>query len=150
MDNNENILYTATIDWNPWIEKYGKPGLSTNVFEVNNQKYLLFHSYITNNGFNLKYYVGVLKLKDDLTPIGYVEDSLFGSVENYENKIFREYFDWKRKLDMFPTIVDVIFPMTVKVDEKNINIYCGINDCISAKIIISHDIFHCFIKNSSI
>lgn len=141
MDSNENIIYKKQINLQPWIEKYGNPGLSTNVFEVDGIKYLLFHSYTTKNGINLKYYVGVLKLKDDLTPIGYCNDPLFGSVEGYETQIFRNYFDWKRKLDTTPTIVDVIFPMTVTVNDNDINIYCGVNDCICVKIIINKKLY---------
>jgi hypothetical protein len=137
MDTNENIIYKKQINLQPWIEKYGNPGLSTNVFEINGIKHLLFHSYVTHNGINLKYYVGILKLNDDLTPIEYCNDPLFGSVEGYENQIFRNYFDWKRKLDIIPTIVDVIFPMTVTTDRDNINIYSGINDYVCLKIVIN-------------
>ena len=45
MDNNENIIFEKQINWQPWIEKYGNPGLSTNVFDVDEKKYLLYHSY---------------------------------------------------------------------------------------------------------
>jgi hypothetical protein len=148
MDSNENVLFTYDINWTPWIEKYGNPGLSTNVFELDGKKYLLFHSYITRNGISLKYYVGVLKLNNNLIPIGYYNMPLFESVEDNNIVIFQNYFNWKRKLDPTPTITDIIFPMNINVNdiEKNINIYAGINDCIAAKITILYDEYFNFIK----
>ena len=94
MDSNENLLFTYDINWTPWIEKYGNPGLSTNVFELDGKKYLLFHSYITRNGISLKYYVGVLKLNNNLIPIGYYNMPLFESVEDNNIVIFQNYFNF--------------------------------------------------------
>ena len=58
LDNNETIVYKNHINWLPWISRYGNPGLSTNVFDVYGQKYLLFHSYIPAGPKYFKYYVG--------------------------------------------------------------------------------------------
>jgi len=142
MDNNENILYTATIDWNPWIEKYGKPGLSTNVFEVNNQKYLLFHSYVKLEENYLKYYVGLLKLNDNLMPIGYVTDPLFESNKEYTDELLlNSLWEW-RNTELAKTVkYEVIFPMNVIVNNDTINIYCGINDCSAGIISIDKNNF---------
>jgi FkbM family methyltransferase len=148
MDNDENILCTATIDWNPWIEKYGKPGLSTNVFEVNNQKYLLFHSYINLEENYLKYYVGLLKLNDDLIPIGYFIDPLFEANKEYTDDLLLDsLWEW-RNTELAKTVkYEVIFPMSVSVDDSNINIYSGLNDCSAVKITISGQSFIETIKN---
>jgi len=142
MDNDENILCTATIDWNPWIEKYGKPGLSTNVFEVNNQKYLLFHSYINLEENYLKYYVGLLKLNDDLIPIGYFIDPLFDSNKEYtDESLLDSLWEW-RNTELAKTVkYEVIFPMNVSVDDSNINIYSGLNDCSAVNIKIDKQKF---------
>ena len=77
MDNNENIIYKKQINLQPWIEKYGNPGLSTNVFEVDGIKYLLFHSYVWFSRLHFKYFIGLLRLNDDLSPLGYVYKPLF-------------------------------------------------------------------------
>jgi hypothetical protein len=129
LDNYENVIFKKQINWDPWIEKYGKPGLSTNVFEIDEKKFLLFHSYVTKNGISLKYYVGLLQLDVDLHPIGYYNRPLFNSTEYYDHILFIKYFNWKRKLDPTPTIADIIFPMNVIIDDVYINVYSGLNDC---------------------
>jgi hypothetical protein len=147
IDSNENIIYKKEINLQPWIKKYGKPGLSSNVFDIDGNRYILYHSYKSINGVNLKYYSGILKLNASLHPMCYTSDSLFPSVEDYERETFINYFNWKRKLHRCPTIVDVIFPMNVIVDDEYVNIYSGINDCICANIKIDKQLFIDKIKN---
>jgi hypothetical protein len=148
MDKDESVLFTYDIDWNPWIEKYGNPGLSTNVFEVDCRKYLLFHSYRCLNGVNLRYYVGVLELNNDLTPIGYFNDPLFGSIESYDVQTFVNYFNWKRSLKTFPTVVDAIFAMSTVVYADKIDFYCGISDCNAAKLATTTENFKNWCESS--
>jgi len=147
LTDGESVQYKKEINWNPWIKKYGKPGLSSNIFDIDGNRYILYHSYKSINGVNLKYYSGILKLNESLHPICYTSDSLFSSVEDYERETFINYFNWKRKLHSCPTIVDVIFPMNVIVDDEYVNIYSGINDCICANIKIDKQLFIDKIKN---
>ena len=79
----------------------------------------------------------------------YTSDSLFPSVEDYDRETFINYFNWKRKLHSCPTIVDVIFPMNVIVDDEYVNIYSGINDCICANIKIDKQLFINVMKNAN-
>ena len=146
---DETVHYKKEINWNPWIKKYGKPGLSSNVFDIDGNRYILYHSYKSINGVNLKYYSGILKLNESLHPICYTSDSLFPSVEDYDRETFINYFNWKRKLHSCPTIVDVIFPMNVIVDDEYVNIYSGINDCICANIKIDKQLFINVMKNAN-
>ena len=146
---DETVHYKKEINWNPWIKKYGKPGLSSNVFDIDGNRYILYHSYKSINGVNLKYYSGILKLNESLHPICYTSDSLFPSVEDYDRETFINYFNWKRKLHSCPTIVDVIFPMNVIVDDEYVNIYSGINDCICANIKIDRQLFINAMKNAN-
>ena len=92
IDSNENIIYKKEINLQPWIKKYGKPGLSSNVFDIDGNRYILYHSYKSINGVNLKYYSGILKLNASLHPMCYTSDSLFPSVEDYERETFINYF----------------------------------------------------------
>jgi len=149
LTDDESVQYKKEINWNPWIKKYGKPGLSSNIFDIDGNRYILYHSYKSINGVNLKYYSGILKLNGSLHPICYTSDSLFPSVEDYDRETFINYFNWKRKLHSCPTIVDVIFPMNVIVDNEYINIYSGINDCICANIKIDRQLFINVMKNAN-
>jgi len=135
---------------NPWIKKYGKPGLSTNVFEINGSKYLIYHSYDYNNGINLIYYCGVLKLNSLFNPISYTSIPMFPSMVKFDIETMLNYYNWKRKLDSFSTIVDVVFPMSVVVDDTHVNIYSGINDCICANIKIDKNLFVEKVKKSMV
>lgn len=147
MDHKENIVFKYQVNWDDWSKIYGKPGLSTNVFEVDGAKYLLYHSYDYNNGINLIYHCGVLKLNSLFNPISYTPIPLFPSMNRFDIQTMVSYYNWKRKLDTFPTIVDVVFPMSVVVDDNNLNIYSGINDCICANIKIDKNFFVEKIKN---
>ena len=141
MDHKENIVFKYQVSWDDWSILYGKPGLSTNIFEVDGAKYLLYHSYDYNNGINLIYHCGVLKLNSLFNPISYTPIPLFPSMNRFDIPTMVSYYNWKRKLDTFPTIVDVVFPMSVVVDDSNLNIYSGINDCICANIKIDKKLF---------
>ena len=141
IDRNEHVTFKSDINWNPWIEKYGKPGLSTNVFEVDGSRYLIYHSYDYNNGINLIYHSGILKLNELFNPVAYTHTTMFPSMNKFDIKTMLDYYNWKRKLDSFPTIVDVIFPMSVIVDDTHVNIYSGINDFICANVKIDKNLF---------
>ncbi len=142
LDNNENVIFKKQINWTPWIEKYGNPGLSTNIFNVDGKKYILFHSYNNKNGINLKYHCGLLLLDDDLNPFAYTIDSLFPSFDGYDVLNYKSYFNWKRTISLAcPTIVDVVFPMNVTVDDDNVTMYAGINDFICGRIKIEKNLF---------
>ena len=141
LDNYENVIFKNQINWDPWIEKYGNPGLSTNIFEINESKYLIYHSYDYNNGINLIYHCGILKLNSLFNPISYTSLPLFPTMAKFDIETMLNYYNWKRKLNAFPTIVDVVFPMSVIVDDVNINIYAGINDCICVNIKIEKNMF---------
>ena len=147
MDNNENIIFEKQINWQPWIEKYGNPGLSTNVFDVDEKKYLLYHSYKNINRINLTYYCGILCLDDNLNPIAYTSNCIFPSFNGYQSAEYLSYFNWKRSLLCSPTIVDVVFPMNIIVDSDHLHIYAGINDFASAHIKIIKSSFIDIIKN---
>ena len=147
MDNNENIIFEKQINWQPWIERYGTPGLSTNVFDVDEKKYLLYHSYKNINGINLTYYSGILCLDDNLNPIAYTSNCIFPSFNGYQSAEYLSYFNWKRSLLCSPTIVDVVFPMNIIVDSDHLHIYAGINDFASAHIKIIKSSFIDKIKN---
>lgn len=149
MDNNENIIYKKEINWQPWIEKYGNPGLSTNVFDVDEKKYLLYHSYKNINGINLTYYCGILCLDDNLNPIAYTSNCIFPSFNGYQSAEYLSYFNWKRSLLCSPTIVDVVFPMNIIVDSDHLHIYAGINDFASTHIKIIKSSFIEYINNTT-
>lgn len=141
IDSNENVVYKKQINWNPWIEKYGSPGLSTNVFEVNGIKYLLFHSYIWFGRLYYKYFIGLLRLNDDLSPVGYAYKPFFEASREYvDNTLLNDLWSW-RKTELCEVVkYEVIFPMTVFVDD-NINVYSGLNDCSAVNIKIDKQLF---------
>jgi len=144
MDTNENIIF----NWQPWVERYGNPGLSTNVFEVDGIKYLLFHSYVWFSRLHFKYFVGLLRLNDDLSPVGYAYKPLFEANREYsDNTILNDLWNW-RKTELCESVkYEVIFPMNVVVDDLNINIYSGLNDCSAVNIKIVKQLFIDKIKN---
>lgn len=148
MDNNENVIFKKQINWQPWIEMYGPPGLSTNVFEVDSIKYLLFHSYIPVGRLYYKYFVGLLRLNDDLSPLGYAINPLFESNREYsDSTLLNDLWNW-RKTDLCEVVkYEVIFPMNVIVDDTNINIYSGLNDCSAVNIKVDKQLFIDKIKN---
>ena len=149
MDNNENIIYKKQINWQPWINRYGNPGLSTNVFDVNGKKYLLYHSYKNINRINLTYYCGILCLDDNLNPIAYTSNCIFPSFNGYQSAEYLSYFNWKRSSLCFPYIVDVVFPMNINMDFDHLHIYAGINDFVSAHIKITKSSFIEYINNTT-
>jgi hypothetical protein len=150
MDKNENILFTSDIDWNPWIEKYGKPGLSTNIFEIENKKYLLFHSYISLDTLYFKYYIGILKLDDNLNAIDYIKDPLFESNKSYsDSKLLESLWEWRNTKLASVVKYEVIFPMTTIVTNDQICIYSGLNDCSAVILKINKLLFTEYITNNT-
>lgn len=148
MDHDENNIYKKQIHWQPWIERYGNPGLSTNVFEVNGIKYLLFHSYVWFSRLHFKYFIGLLRLNDDLSPIGYAINPLFEANREYsDNTLLNDLWSW-RKTDLCEVVkYEVIFPMNVVVDRDSINIFSGLNDCSAVNIKINLSDFITKISN---
>lgn len=149
MDTKEDIIYKKQINLQPWIEKYGNPGLSTNVFEVDGIKYLLFHSYVWFSRLHFKYFIGLLRLNDDLSPMGYAYEPLFEASREYSDvTLLNDLWQW-RKTELCETVkYEVIFPMNVVVDDNDLNIYSGLNDCSSVKIKLNKKIFIEKIKNT--
>ena len=148
MDSSENIIYKKQINLQPWIEKYGNPGLSTNVFEVDGIKYLLFHSYVWFGRLHYKYFIGLLRLNDDLSPIGYTYNPLFEANREYsDHTLLNDLWNW-RKTEMCEVVkYEVIFPMNVIVDGTKVNIYSGLNDCSGVNIKIDKELFINKVKN---
>ena len=148
MDNNENIIFEKQINWQPWIERYGTPGLSTNIFEIDNIKYLLFHSYIPLGRLYFKYFIGLLRLNDDLSPLGYAYKPLLEANREYsDSSLLNDLWTWRRT-ELCETVkYEVIFPMNVVVDNVNINIYSGLNDCSAVNIKIDKRCFIDKVKN---
>lgn len=142
LDNEEKVVYKNQINWQPWIEKYGNPGLSSNVFEVNNIKYLLFHSYIPSGRLYYNYFIGLLRLNDDLSPLAYAYRPLMTANREYSDlTLLNNLWSW-RKTELCEVVkYEVIFPMNVVIDDINLNIYSGLNDCSAVNIQINKKVF---------
>jgi hypothetical protein len=150
MNEKEEVIYKKILNFHPWIQKYGNPKLSTNIFDINGKKYILFHSYIVKNDGNYKYYTGLLYLNDCLIPIGYAIDPLFESSEEYTDKnLLNRLWEWKKTEYENIYKHEVVFPMTVCVENETINIYSGINDCSAVNIKIYKRNFIDIIKNTA-
>jgi hypothetical protein len=150
MDENENLLFTINTNWNKWIDNYGNPHLSTNIFEIDNIKYMLYHSKIISENTYIKYYIGILKLDDNLKPISYFTKPLFVSSRFYSDLILlNNLWKWRKTEIQESWKYEVIFAMNVFVDDININIYSGMNDCSAVNIKIPISIFIDKIKNES-
>lgn len=149
MDMKEDIMYKKQINLQPWVEKYGNPGLSTNVFEVDSIKYLLFHSYVWFSRLHFKYFIGLLRLNDDLSPTGYAYEPLFEASREYNDvTLLNDLWQWRRT-ELCETVkYEVIFPMNVMIDNINLNIYSGLNDCSAVNIKINKQSFIEKIKNT--
>lgn len=150
MDNNENIIYKKEINWQPWVEKYGQPRLSTNIFEIEGRKYLIFHSSVWTAKLYYNYFIGLLRLNNDLSPIGYTYRPLFIANREYSNnKLLNDLWDW-RKTELYEVVkYEVIFPMTVLINQ-DINIYSGLNDCSAVNIKLNKEIFKDKINNEPV
>ncbi len=147
-DVSENIIFKKQINWQSWIDRYGDPRLSTNVFEVDGIKYLIFHSSIWMGRLYYKYFIGLLRLNDDLIPIGYTFKPLFEANREYsDNTLLNDLWNW-RKTELCEVVkYEVIFPMNVVIDDTNINIYSGLNDCSAVNVKIDKRLFIEKIKN---
>lgn len=130
LDKKEIVIYKKKLNWDYWIRKYGCPGLSTNVFDILGKKFLLYHSYIQTDRLCYKYFVGVMRIDDNLQPIGYLSNPLFVSNVNFsDNQILTNLWRW-RKTEITESIkYEVIFPMSVVVTENEVLVYSGMNDC---------------------
>lgn len=147
-DENEDELFKKNINWDPWINMYGYPGLSTNVFDVDDEKYILYHSYINKGPRILKYYVGILKLNDDFKPIGYCLSPLLESNRNLSDEnLLNDLWNWRITDHLYAAKYEIIFPMNIQVGSVYLDIYGGINDCSAALIQIDKDKFIDRIKN---
>jgi hypothetical protein len=148
MDSKEEVIFKKQLNWQPWVERYGNPGLSTNVFEVDGIKYLLFHSYVWFSRLHFKYFIGLLRLNDDLSPLGYAINPLFEANREYsDNTLLNDLWNWRRT-ELYEAVkYEVIFPMNVVVDDLNINIYSGLNDCSAVNIKIVKQLFIDKVKN---
>jgi len=150
MDENENLLFTVNVDWNSWIYKYGNPHLSTNIFEVDNIKYLLYHSKSIYENTYIKYYIGILKLDDNINPVSYFTKPLFVSSRFYSDAaLLNDLWKWRKTDVQESWKYEVIFAMNVVVDDNNINIYSGMNDCSAVNIKIPISMFIDKIKTES-
>lgn len=148
MDKNENLLSIVNINWNNWINNYGNPHLSTNIFEIDGSKYLLYHSKKISENIYIKYYIGILKLDDNLKPISYFTRPLFVSSRFYSDLILlNDLWKWRKTEVQESWKYEVIFAMNVFVDDNNINIYSGMNDCSAVNIKIPISVFIDKIKN---
>jgi hypothetical protein len=148
LDSNESILYSKEIDWSLWIERYGKPGLSTNIFTVDDKKYLLYHSFVERGLFDLKYYVGLLRLTDDLQPMGYYIEPFFEGNRSYVDlETMNSFWKWKETKHKRSIKCEIVFPMSVVEQNFSVDIYAGLNDCESVKITVDHADFVTNIKN---
>jgi hypothetical protein len=134
-DSNEQEVFSKKINWKPWIDKFGSPGLSTNVFDVYGEKFLLYHSYVYQGPTNMKYFVGIMKLNNDLTPFGYcVNPFLVADREYSSNYVLNSVWNWRGTESRKAIKYEVLFPMSVSVDDTAIHIYGGLNDCSSVKM----------------
>ena len=90
----------------------------------------------------LKYYIGLLKLDDQLHPLGYASRPLFIAKREYTcNTLINDMWSWRNTEYVRTVKYDVIFPMTVIVDINRLNIYSGLNDCSAVNIQIDNDRF---------
>lgn len=136
-DANEQELFNKKINWKPWIDKYGCPGLSTNVFDVYGEKFLLYHSYTYQGQLLMKYFVGLMKLNSDITPIGYCANPLLIGDRNYtSNYVLNNFWDWRNTIHRKAVKYEILFPMSVSVDDTALHVYGGLNDCSAVKMSI--------------
>lgn len=134
INSNEEIIYLKNINFDPWIRDYGHPRLSTNIFSVDSKKYLLFHSNIYCGNY-LKYFVGILRVDGNYIPVDYLKIPLLESSITYScPSILFNLWKWRNTQFLNSIKYEILFPMNVITDDKNINIFSGINDC-SAGII---------------
>lgn len=137
IDEKENVVIEKQLNFKYWRKQYGEPKLSTNIFTVNNKKYTLFHSNVVLGFLHMKYYIGLLRLDAEDNPIGYYVNPFFESNREYSDPdLLTALWEWRRveSCNNLFAQYEVIFPMNVVVDEKNINIYSGLNDCSAVNI----------------
>lgn len=134
-DANEQEIFSKKINWKPWSDEYGDPGLSTNIFDIYGEKFLLYHSHIYQNQSSMKYFVGVMRLNDDITPLGYcINPLLIGDRDHSSNYVLNSLWNWRGSTNRIAIKYEVIFPMSVTVSDSLIHIYGGLNDCSAVKM----------------
>jgi hypothetical protein len=85
----------------------------------------------------MKYFVGVMKLNNDITPVGYCANPLLVADRDYSsNYVLNNLWNWRATAHRKAVKYEVLFPMSVSVDDSAIHIYGGLNDCSSVKMSI--------------
>jgi len=137
INTKENVLIKKQVNFKYWSKLYGAPRLSTNIFTVDDKKYILFHSSTYLGFLHIKYYIGLLRLDAEDSPIGYYVNPFFESSRDYSDiDLLTALWEWRR-VKSFNNLFfqyEVIFPMNVVVDKENINIYSGLNDCSAVNV----------------
>jgi hypothetical protein len=147
LDSNETEIYSNEFNYSEWIYQYGKPGLSTNVFKIDDEKYLLYHSNVILED-RVKYYVGLLRLDSNLIPTGYYLTPFIESDLNYTDiDLIKKMWNWRTTPSLEAIKYEVFFPLNVEIC-NDIKIYGGMNECTSVVINIEFSNFNEFIHNS--
>lgn len=145
-NNSKFVKLQKNKKWEPWIEKYGIPRLGTNVFNLNDKKYIIFHSSVKTKvikdqstlygiGGKIKYFCGIMEVTKNYIPISYNRIPLFGSFDNYNKELREEFVNWRSRTNS-TWVVDIFFPQNVDENNDEIKIYGGINDCVAVSITI--------------
>ena len=117
---NYKERFEYNMDWN-----YGDVfHLSSNMFEINDRQFIIFHSYKGHTVNTRRYYQGVVEL-EDLRPKFYVPKPLF-----YPPTKTNPYKFKKNKNRC-------VFVMCVRIINEELYITAGINDCECALITIN-------------
>ncbi len=142
----EYNVQRANKKWDIWKAKFGIPRLSTNIFNLQNKKYAIFHSKKVEEedksrsklfgiAGKLKYFCGLVEVDKDYIPISYNIKPLLPSFDKFNLEQRKEYVEWRSRTNSTWT-VDVFFPQNVEESRNSIKIYGGINDCNAVKLTI--------------
>lgn len=129
LNDDCSVYKERYITWDRWTEKYGIPYLSTNLFNIDGELYSFFHSKVKTNHLSYQYYNGIVKYDEQLNILGYYEDPIHTPRDIMCKDLYSRYFEWKRKAEQSPTIVNTLFFMTAYTELNKLFIYTGINDC---------------------
>lgn len=149
LDITDKPILEKKYDFSKWTVKYGDVFLSSNVFQINQHKFLFFHSKRSRFGERqLNYFQGILKLSGDNTPEAFTSSPYLFRFSEFNAKIYSDYYNWKINTNLNnTTMVDVFFINNVDVSEDNLYIYGGINDCNSVVLLKEKGDFLNEIKN---
>lgn len=151
LSSSEVELINLDVNWNLWSARFGIPRLSTNIFSVDNDYYMFFHSNISSSKHIFEYTIGLMKLTKHLIPIGYYYNPIISSsLYDLPYDEIESIYNWKLKYVECPTKAAVLFFMTVDQDLNNLYIYGGQNDCNAIKITIEKEYFISKLKNEPI